>query len=178
MPRGSPSAFVQQADSTAAPATIRHASTFIRGAAVQSPICFPSYALRNAAGEAARLRKRIAELEARATRPTAPAIELAGARIEEAENRVRIVFDAKPDETVRSALKSAGFRWSPTSGAWQRHASNAAWYEAKRILHADAPGGSVLGVDDGRVPARRHASEDRHNNGKSPMVHQRRDYTM
>jgi hypothetical protein len=102
-------------------------------------IGFPAYALRNAAGEAARLRKRIAELEQRATRPTAPAIELAGARVEEAENRVRIMFDAKPDESVRSALKSAGFRWSPTSGAWQRHASAAAWYEAKRILRVDAP---------------------------------------
>ena len=102
-------------------------------------IGFPAYALRNAAGEAGRLRKRIAELEARATRPATPPIELAGARIDEAENRVRIVFDAKPNEAVRSALKSAGFRWSPTSGTWQRHASNAAWYEAKRILQVEAP---------------------------------------
>jgi hypothetical protein len=104
-------------------------------------IGFPAYALRNAAGETARLRKRIAELEARATGPTAAAIDLPGARIEENENRVRIVFDAKPADSVRSALKSAGFRWSPTSGAWQRNASNAAWYEAKRILNVDAPAG-------------------------------------
>ena len=100
-------------------------------------IGFPSYALRNAATEAARLRKRIAELEARATRPPPSALELSGARIEEADNRVRILFEAKPDEATRTALKGAGFRWSPTVGAWQRHASNAAWYEAKRILSVD-----------------------------------------
>ena len=47
---------------------------------------------------------------------------------------MRVLFDAKPAEDVRTALKKAGFRWSPTSGAWQRHASNGAWYEAKRIV--------------------------------------------
>jgi hypothetical protein len=95
---------------------------------------FPDYALRNAASEAARVRKRIADLEARATRPAPESIVLPGVRVEEAENRVRILFDAKPDDTVRTALKRAGFRWSPSVGAWQRHASNGAWYEAKRIV--------------------------------------------
>jgi hypothetical protein len=99
---------------------------------------FPDYALRNAASEARRLRKRIGELEARVTRPPPPAVEIPGVRVEEVDNRVRVVFDAKPDEATRSALKSTGFRWSPTVGAWQRHASNAAWYEAKRILGAPA----------------------------------------
>ncbi len=100
-------------------------------------IGFPSYALRNAASEAARVRKRIAEIETRATRPPPSAIEFAGARVEEADNRVRIVFEAKPNKEIRAALKGAGFRWSPTAGAWQRHSSNAAWYEAKRILNVD-----------------------------------------
>ena len=95
---------------------------------------FPDYALRNAAGEAARLRERIEELEVRASRSAPPPVELPGVRIEEGDNRVRIVFDDKPPESVRSALKGAGFRWSPNAGAWQRHASNAAWYEAKRIV--------------------------------------------
>jgi hypothetical protein len=97
-------------------------------------IGFPAYALSNAAGEAGRLRRRIEQLEARAKRPAPIAVELAGARIDEAENRVRIFFDAKPAEAIRTALKSAGFRWAPSVGAWQRHASNAAWYEANRIV--------------------------------------------
>jgi hypothetical protein len=108
-------------------------------------IGFADYQLRNAAGETARLRKRIEELEKRASAPTPAAVVLPGVRIEEAENRVRVVFDAKPPETVRSALKSAGFRWAPSVGAWQRQASNAAWYEAKRIVGVDAPAAEPAG---------------------------------
>lgn len=97
-------------------------------------IGFPDYALRNASAEAARVRKRIEELEGRASRPPPPAVERSGVRIVEEENRVRVFFETKPADGVRAQLKSAGFRWAPSSGAWQRHASNAAWYEAKRIL--------------------------------------------
>ncbi|MEO8798328.1 MAG: DUF3560 domain-containing protein, partial [Polyangiaceae bacterium] len=103
-------------------------------------IGFPPYALRNAASEATRLRERIRLLEERATKPAPETLYGFGVRVEEAENRVRIFFDAKPDEATRSTLKKSGFRWSPTSGAWQRHASNAAWYEAKRIARVDTPG--------------------------------------
>jgi hypothetical protein len=95
---------------------------------------FPAYALSNLASDVARVRKRITELEARATRPVPPPVDVPGARIDEADNRVHIFFDTKPAETVRSALKGAGFRWSPKVGSWQRHASNAAWHEAKRIV--------------------------------------------
>ena len=72
---------------------------------------FPDYALRNAAGEAARLRKRIEELESRASRPATPPVELPGVRIEEADNRVRIIFDDKPAEFLDS-LGPEG-RWFP-----------------------------------------------------------------
>ena len=101
-------------------------------------IGFPPYALRNAGTEAARLRARIRTLEELATKPTPVPVLGDGVRIEEADNRVRIIFDAKPDEAIRTELKRAGFRWSPTIGAWQRHASNAAWYEAKRIARVDS----------------------------------------
>jgi hypothetical protein len=33
--------------------------------------------------------------------------------------RVRLFYPGKPGEEIRSRLKSAGFRWSPTIGAWQ-----------------------------------------------------------
>lgn len=77
---------------------------------------------------------RVGEFEARATTPAPAAVEAPGARIEESDNRVRIVFDAKPAEDVRAALKAAGFRWAPSAGAWQRHASTQAWYQARRVL--------------------------------------------
>ena len=99
---------------------------------------FPPYALQNAGAEAARLRTRIRTLEERAKKPVPDPVVGDGVRIEEADNRVRVIFNAKPDEATRSELKRAGFRWSPTVGAWQRHASSAAWYEAKRVVRADA----------------------------------------
>jgi hypothetical protein len=87
----------------------------------------------NAGAERRRLQARIAELEARATAP-AKAPEVVGeVRIEESDNRVRMYWPAKPSDEVRAALKGSGFRWSPTEGAWQRHASTQAWYAARDI---------------------------------------------
>lgn len=97
-------------------------------------IGFPDYALRNAAGEASRLRKRIAELEAKQSAPAVAPLELDGVRVEEADNRVRIVFAERPTAERCAALKGAGFRWAPSVGAWQRQASPGAWYAAKRVL--------------------------------------------
>ena len=94
---------------------------------------FPAYELRNAASESSRLRKRIAELETRATRKAPAAVPFPGGHIEEADNRVRLVFDERPTEAMWVALKSAGFRWAPSAGAWQRRATNAAWCAARRI---------------------------------------------
>jgi hypothetical protein len=101
-------------------------------------IGFPSYALTNNAHEAARIKKRIEVLKAQATAPAKPAVVGPGVRIDEAENRVRIFFDAKPPVEMRTALKGAGFRWAPSVGAWQRHASGYAWDDAKRITKATA----------------------------------------
>ena len=69
-------------------------------------------ALRNAASEATRLRERIRQLEQRASRPAPATLYGFGVRIEESENRVRVIFDTKPDDATRAELKRAGFRWS------------------------------------------------------------------
>jgi hypothetical protein len=97
-------------------------------------IGFPDYALRNAASEATRLERRIREVADRATAPVAADVVIGDARISEAENRVRVTFPSVPGEAVRRALKSAGFRWAPSVGAWQRHASPGARYAAERAL--------------------------------------------
>jgi hypothetical protein len=86
---------------------------------------------------AARIRatkKRIAALEVRAAAPVRQPERHGDATIEESENRVRVVFPGKPAEAVRSALKRSGFRWSPSAGAWQRHASPQAWNAARTVL--------------------------------------------
>ena len=41
-------------------------------------------------------------------------------RIERLSCGIAFVFDGKPDEKVRTCLKSAGFRWSPGAGHWWR----------------------------------------------------------
>jgi hypothetical protein len=101
-------------------------------------IGFPAYALQNASAESARIKARITELEKRATAPARAPETIGGATISEADNRVRVVFPCIPAEAVRKDLKASGFHWSPKVGAWLRMTSNAAWYEAKRILTAYA----------------------------------------
>lgn len=49
-------------------------------------------------------------------------------------NRLQIKFDSIPDASVRSKLKSEGWRWSPREGAWQRQLTDNAERSAKRIL--------------------------------------------
>lgn len=95
---------------------------------------FPDYALTNTSSEERRIKERIQQLEKRANSPARAPETIGDSTITEAENRVRITFPGKPPEEIRRVLKSAGFRWSPTAGAWQRFASEAAWYEARRIL--------------------------------------------
>lgn len=45
--------------------------------------------------------------------------------------RLQLFFDGKPDEKTRSILKSSGFVWSPSQGAWQRQLTNNARYAFK-----------------------------------------------
>ncbi len=46
------------------------------------------------------------------------------------DNRLKIYFDDKPDPDTRTELKSSGFRWSPSAGAWQRQLNDNAIYAA------------------------------------------------
>jgi hypothetical protein len=94
---------------------------------------FDAYMLANNNNQIRRLRERIAFLEkARRDGPKEP--EQYGAiEVREEDNRVRIFFPGKPSEPDRKDLRRGGFKWSPTAGAWQRHASSGAWWEARQI---------------------------------------------
>lgn len=48
--------------------------------------------------------------------------------------RLQLFFDGKPDPEVRSILKSHGFRWAPSAGAWQRQLTNNARYALKQVI--------------------------------------------
>jgi len=97
---------------------------------------FPDYRLKNNGAEIRRIQKRIAELLASAQEPEREPIVGDGWRIAEDrdDNRIAITFAAIPSHDQRDRLKSHGFRWSPTRGAWVRQRNNAAWAAARYVL--------------------------------------------
>ena len=89
--------------------------------------------LANSSAEARRIRERIAVLERElATSPAAP-VTFGAIRVEEGDNRVRIVLPEKPSDASRALLKARGFRWSPTAEAWQRQATDNARRDARQL---------------------------------------------
>ncbi|CCQ65126.1 hypothetical protein CWATWH0402_1005 [Crocosphaera watsonii WH 0402] len=49
-------------------------------------------------------------------------------------DRLQLIFDKKPNEEVRSILKSNSFRWSRYHGAWQRHLNHNSRYYAQQAI--------------------------------------------
>ena len=90
-----------------------------------NPGPFEAYELTNNNATIKRTRERVAALEAEAARAAAGGTEdYEGKGYTLQENtdlcRIQFIFDGKPDDDVRSLLKSHGFKWSPREGAWQR----------------------------------------------------------
>lgn len=48
--------------------------------------------------------------------------------------RLQLIFDGKPNDETRKVLKSNGFRWAPSEGAWQRQLTENARYSAKTVI--------------------------------------------
>jgi len=93
----------------------------------------PSYSLTSLSAEIRRLKKRIQYETAAAARVEAEPIVGEGFCIEECkvDNRIRFYFDTRPDKDTCKKMKRAGFRWSPTAGAWQRQLNNGGIHAAK-----------------------------------------------
>lgn len=98
-------------------------------------IGYPSYELSNNNANIKRIRDRIAELEKRQTEAAPEGWTFEGGEvvINTEMNRLQILFDSKPDDDLRSELKSHGFRWAPSQNAWQRQLTDNAIYAAKKI---------------------------------------------
>ena len=92
---------------------------------------YPSWALSNNNAEIRRVKERITALTQRSETPFV-GWEFDGGKVEanRQDNRLQIFFDGKPDADTRSELKSSGFRWSPSEGAWQRQLNDNAIYAA------------------------------------------------
>lgn len=48
--------------------------------------------------------------------------------------RYQIIFDGKPEPEVRDLLKSNGFKWAPSQGAWQRQITANGRYAFERVI--------------------------------------------
>ncbi len=99
------------------------------------PPCAP-YQLSNNSANIRRIEQRIEILKRNATRETkSEDYQGVVTLVENAEaNRVQLVFPGKPSAEVRAKLKSNGFRWSPSEGAWQRQLNNSAVYWARELV--------------------------------------------
>jgi len=101
---------------------------------------YPDYEMKNNNANIRRIKERIAALEKEAQRAAenVDAEPVKGDGYELIENaeigRIQFVFDGKPDEYTRALLKSNGFRWSPSQGAWQRMLNDNGRYAAQRII--------------------------------------------
>lgn len=98
----------------------------------------PDYELASLRGKIKRTQARLEELDKLQARQDAgeDSEEHDGFRIvrNAEQNRLQILFDGKPDEDTRAALKQNGFRWSPRNGAWQRQLTDNAERAARRAL--------------------------------------------
>lgn len=96
-------------------------------------IGYPDYALQNNNASIRRIKERIAELKSQSENEM-PEKETDLYRFFQADGRYQFVFDGKPADEVRAVLKSNGFKWSPSRGAWVRQVTANARYSAKRVL--------------------------------------------
>ena len=109
----------------------------------KDPVPYPSFLLTNNNANIRRVRQRIDDLKNRSEFVgwTFPGGE---AKINEAENRLQLLFDEKPPEDQRRVLKSEGFKWAPSQGAWQRQLNQNAIRAAARL--------DFLRPEDGQSP--------------------------
>lgn len=95
----------------------------------------PDFELTSLRGKIKRVQARIAELEKLKAGDTPEGWKFDGGEvvINTNLNRLQLVFDDRPDDDMRAALKSHGFHWAPSQSAWQRQLTDNAVRAAKMI---------------------------------------------
>jgi len=118
-------------------------------------IGFPDYLLRNNNAKIRRLKQRLAAIERDQAAHTTEAEGVSGIRMEDApaDNRVRLFFPGKPDQSVRTLLKRSGFRWAPSIGCWQAYRNPASIRLAQSMAESrpDATGAMSAAEHDGQL---------------------------
>jgi hypothetical protein len=102
-------------------------------------IGFADYKLTNNGANLRRMKARLEHVERLAKMPGS-SLEGKNARLEDcpSENRVRLFFPGKPEEALRSRLKSSGFRWTPSLGCWQAYRNHNAFRVAREVAGIDS----------------------------------------
>ena len=95
---------------------------------------FPSYALTNIGARIRQAAKRTEQIERAAAIP-ASVEEINGVRVgvDPLGNRVSLTFGARLSKDNYKRVRSGGFVWSPTRGAFVRKLSNGAVYNAREL---------------------------------------------
>lgn len=98
-------------------------------------IGYPDYQLQNNNANIHRIEGRIRSLQAVKDAGTKE-VEHEGFKVvENAElMRIQIIFPGKPEAEVREVLKSNGFKWAPSQGAWQRQLNNNGKWAMERVI--------------------------------------------
>ena len=98
-------------------------------------IGFPDYALQNNNANIHRVEERIKSLKAAKEKGTQETVCRFFRIVRNTEEmRLQLIFEEKPEPEVREVLKSNGFRWAPSQGAWQRHLNRNSEYSLKRVI--------------------------------------------
>lgn len=99
---------------------------------------YETYEFTNNNAKIHRLEDRIKEIQAikDAGSSETEAAEYEGLKVVENTEamRIQLIFDGKPDPEVRDILKSNGFRWAPSQGAWQRQLNRNGKSAAETVL--------------------------------------------
>lgn len=101
-----------------------------------SHVGFETFQLTNNNAKIKSTKERIAALESKADAETKTETLEGICEIVQnvEENRIQFIFDGKPSADIRAIMKSHGFRWAPSQGAWQRHLNNNGKYSARLVI--------------------------------------------
>lgn len=101
---------------------------------------YAAWALSNNRQNLKRYADRLAALEKAKAAPTAETDPIEGEGFRVVRNteimRLQFLFDGKPDERIRTLLKSNGFKWAPSQMAWQRQLTPNAERAARTVANA------------------------------------------
>jgi hypothetical protein len=99
---------------------------------------FPPYKLQNQSANIRRIQDRIETLSKLKAMPEKEEKYTGGVSIshDPDDARIRVRFPGKPSPEVIKQIKSRGFIWSPTNGAWQRQLNGNGTYAADELMKA------------------------------------------